>query len=64
MTREECIVLLCQRADSLGRVPVKSDFTPDDVSRIKSKLGPWPRALEAAGLKMPSVKKQKGIKNR
>lgn len=34
-----------------GRLPLKSDFDVVTLSRIKAFLGPWPRALEAAGLK-------------
>ncbi len=34
-----------------GRLPMKSDFDAATLSRIKSFLGPWPRALEAAELK-------------
>lgn len=34
-----------------GRPPFKSDFDVITLSRIKAFLGPWPRALEAAGLK-------------
>ena len=37
----------------LGRLPKKDDFDDADRSRIKAFLGPWPRALEAAELKMP-----------
>ncbi len=35
----------------LGRLPKKDDFDQRTMSRIKSYLGPWPRALEAAGIK-------------
>ena len=35
----------------LGRLPKKDDFDQKTMSRIKSYLGPWPRALEAAGIK-------------
>lgn len=35
----------------LGFIPRKSDFDDATRSRIKAFLGPWPRALEAAGLK-------------
>lgn len=35
----------------LGRIPQKTDFDEATRSRIKAFLGPWPRALEAAGLK-------------
>ncbi len=34
-----------------NRLPKKSDFSADDVNRIKGFFGPWPWALEAAGLK-------------
>ncbi len=40
----------------LGRLPKKDDFDEVTRSRIKAFLGPWPRALEAAGLKEPVVK--------
>lgn len=43
--------LLRQKADELGRLPKKDDFDELTRSRIKAFLGPWPRALEAAGLK-------------
>ena len=42
--------------DELGRLPQKSDFDPVTLSRIKAFLGPWPRALEAAGLKQAKSK--------
>lgn len=45
------IHLLQEKAAELGRLPKKQDFEPALVSRIKSSLGPWPRALEQAGLK-------------
>ena len=44
---------LRQKADVLGRLPKKEDFDEVTRSRIKAYLGPWPRALEAAGLKPP-----------
>ena len=40
----------------LNRLPKKDDFDEVTRSRIKAFLGPWPRALEAAGLKKPVVK--------
>lgn len=52
--REACIALLCMRAKELGRLPCRSDCTDAQVQQIKATLGPWPRALEAAGLKPPS----------
>lgn len=57
MTTEEkkslAIDLLRQKAEEVGRVPYKEDFDEATRSRIKAFLGPWPRALEAAGLKEP-----------
>lgn len=43
--------LLRQKYTELGRIPHKDDFDEKTRSRIKAYLGPWPRALEAAGLK-------------
>lgn len=48
---------LRKKADEVGRMPTKADFEPIDKIRIKAALGPWPRALEAAGLKEPKEKK-------
>lgn len=42
---------LREKSEELGRLPKKADFDEVTRSRIKSFLGPWPRALEAAGLK-------------
>ena len=39
------------KSAELGRLPKKDDFDEVTRSRIKAFLGPWPRALEAAGLK-------------
>ena len=41
---------LQQKAQQLGRPPRKADFDDATRARIKSFLGPWPRALEKAGL--------------
>lgn len=55
MTSEEkkcwAAELLKRKAEELGRLPKKDDFDEPTRSRIKAYLGPWPRALEAAGLK-------------
>ena len=58
--------LLCEKAEELGRLPKKDDFDEITRSRLKAFLGPWPRALEAAGLKEAKVmpKKSKKRKNR
>ena len=55
MTTEEKIAWateqLTEKYKELGRMPKKEDFDDQTRSRIKAFLGPWPRALEAAGLK-------------
>lgn len=55
MTTEEkkflAVELLQNKCKELGRLPKKEDFDVVTLSRIKAFLGPWPRALEAAGLK-------------
>lgn len=45
------IGLLQKKATQLDRAPVKSDFDEIEIIKIKRALGPWPRALEKAGLK-------------
>lgn len=50
---QHALKLLRDKAQQLGTAPKRSDFTPDEVCFIKQKLGAWPRALEAAGLKEP-----------
>jgi len=45
--------MLKQKYNELGRFPKKEDFGSQDVCFIKQKLGPWPRALEKAGIKTP-----------
>jgi hypothetical protein len=56
--KTRCIqLLLDMRAKLLSegdtRYPRRSDFTDIEVMAIKTHLGPWPRALEAAGIKPP-----------
>lgn len=51
------ITKLREMNEAVGRLPKKSDFDEVTRSRIKSFLGPWPRALEAAGLKTPKCEK-------
>lgn len=62
-TKEYYISLLCEVAEREGRLPKKSDFSQDDVNRIKGLFGPWPWALEAAGLK-ESKQEERKEKNR
>ena len=56
------VEMLCQKEQELGRLPKKDDFDEVTRSRIKAFLGPWPRALEAAGLK--EVKPDAGKKHK
>ena len=55
LTRQDCISLLEKKYFELGqeRYPKRSDFAEHEVVAIKAHLGPWPRALEAAGIKAP-----------
>ncbi len=50
---------LRKKAEEIGQLPKKDDFDEVTRSRIKAFLGPWPRALEAAGLKSAVSKKAK-----
>ena len=62
MTEEKrawAIAQLQQKHQELDRLPKKDDFPLADLSRIKAFLGPWPRALEAAGLKDPPRPRRK-----
>lgn len=49
--RQQAIDLLINKDRELARLPKKADFSEEEVCFIKQKLGPWPRALETAGLK-------------
>lgn len=58
------VELLIEKNRELGRLPHKDDFDEVTRSRIKAFLGPWPRALEVAGLKqakeaVPKKKKKR-----
>ena len=55
LTRESALTLLKNKHAELGmtRFPRRSDFSDNEVVAIKAFLGPWPRALEAAGIKAP-----------
>ena len=57
-TRESVLALLWAKYHALcasgeNRYPRRSDFSDPEVCAIKAFLGPWPRALEAAGIKPP-----------
>ena len=49
--KQWAIEQLREKNNELGRLPKKDDFDEPTRSRIKAFLGPWPRALESAGLK-------------
>ena len=49
--------LLRQKYAELGRMPTKKAFDSVSCAQIKAYLGPWPRALESAGLKQPKENK-------
>ena len=59
--KQWAIEQLREKNKELGRLPKKDDFDVVTLSRIKAFLGPWPRALEAAGLKetKPLLSKKK-----
>ena len=68
---EDCISLLRDKHTELtctgeNRYPCRSDFSEREVVAIKAFLGPWPRALEAAGIKAPrdDDRKQKNKEKR
>ncbi len=65
LTKQDCISLLVRKHAELGgqRYPKRSDFSEREVVAIKAYLGPWPRALEAAGLK-PARDDGKAEKNK
>ncbi len=48
------VELLKNKCQETGITPRKDDFDSVTLSRIKAYLGPWPRALESAGLKEPA----------
>lgn len=56
--KNACIALLRDKQQSLSvqgleRFPQRGDFDVEQVVAIKAAFGPWPRALEAAGIKPP-----------
>ena len=55
---------LQEKSKELGRLPKKDDFDVVTLSRIKAFLGPWPRALETAGLKEPKIMPPKNKKKK
>lgn len=58
LTQKVCAELLRStyarlQEQGLSRYPQRSDFSDREVVAIKACFGPWPRALEAAGIKPP-----------
>ena len=58
LTREAALILLQEKHRALldageAHYPQRADFSPEQAAAIKAFLGPWPRALEAAGIKPP-----------
>ena len=71
LKKEDCILLLKNKYEELSqsglcRYPQRSDFSESEVVAIKAFLGPWPRALEAAGIKPPreTDRKEKNTEKR
>ncbi len=68
-SREAVLRLLADKSRVLAdsgeaRLPRRSDFSDEEVVAIKAFLGPWPRALEAAGLKPPRISPPRGREKR
>ncbi len=61
---EWAIRMLIEKAEVTHRIPLKTDFEEADRARIKAFLGPWPRALEKAGLKEAKIKESKQQKRK
>lgn len=60
LTKEKCVELLREKYEILrkngeNRYPKRADFSEREVVAIKAFLGPWPRALERAGIKEAMV---------
>lgn len=62
--KQWAILQLQEKQRALGRLPKKDDFDEVTRARIKAFLGPWPRALEAAGLKEAKPKPSKPRKRK
>ncbi len=61
---EWAIQMLIDKAAEIRRLPLKTDFIESDRARIKAFLGPWPRALEKAGLKEAKTKDDEPAKRK
>ena len=61
--KRRCAELLQARYAALqaageNRYPRRSDFSEEEVVAVKACFGPWPKALEAAGIKPVNPEKQ------
>lgn len=48
---QSAVDVLIKRSRELGRIPQKADLSEKELCFVKGVLGPFPRALEKAGLK-------------
>lgn len=69
LDRQLCISLLIDKKKALecegnDRYPRRSDFTSEQAIAIKAFLGPWPRALEQAGLKPKDPEREQARLNK
>ena len=66
LNKDGCLALLQERqaqhlAQGKAGYVCRGEFTVEEVVAIKAYFGPWPRALEAAGIKAPSQVCQKDL---
>lgn len=61
---ESAVKILRDKAESLGRLPKKADLSESELCFVKGVLGPFPRALERAGLKDPPDRKRSRMKGK
>lgn len=59
MTDEEIFQFVRNTADELGHPPIKTDLMCPWY--LKERFGPWPRFLEAAGVKEVSERRKKKL---
>ena len=65
-SKEECIRLLQEaqlrlKEEGTRDLVSRKEFSTEEVVAIKAFLGPWPRALEAAGIKPPKENSRKDL---
>lgn len=56
---DSAVKILREKSEQLGRIPKKSDLTEKELCFVKGVLGPFPRALEKAGIKKPRKRSRK-----